>query len=534
MNLLKLSTTSILSLLVSFSLSLPAHALSVQSKSSSSFIHSIGVNTHLTYSSTPYQRFDDLILPKLQQANILHIRDGAYNQSSFFDKLKKLSSFGIKSNLIFSGNPPNEVLSILNSTQGSIESVEGANESDLPVFNFSYQSKKFPEGTRNYQKDLFNTIKSSSITKSLSVISPSMGWGENASKLGYVGDYADFCNLHSYPNIGQPPTIDLDSYFIPHSNKMCSNLPKIVTETGYHNQVNHTTGISEDMAGKYIPRLLLENFNRNISRTYLYEFINQSNNSDDQSNYGLLYSDGSPKPAFTFIKNFTNLIKDVTPNPSFTPSSLNYSLEGNTSNIHSTLLQNSKGDFFLVLWQEARSWDNNSKSSISIPPIDVKLSLTSLITQAQLFNPLLSISPFSTFTGPIDSNGKQLPLSSLNLSVPDSPIVIKLSLLSNVTSNKIIENKVTVYRDKDYKGIKQELGIGTYEANKGQLNTVGNDSISSIKVPKGLSAYICIHESQPSLCKTLPSGDYYSLPTSLNDQISLVKVSSIQSTAPSN
>jgi hypothetical protein len=82
------------------------------------------------------------------------------------------------------------------------------------------------------------------------------------------------------------------------------------TETGYHNAISNELGISDGAAGKYIPRLLLGNFKRNIVRTYLYELVNQSSDpNDDQSNFGLLRFDGSPKPAFTTIKNMNSLLK---------------------------------------------------------------------------------------------------------------------------------------------------------------------------------------------------------------------------------
>ena len=51
----------------------------------------------------------------------------------------------------------------------------------------------------------------------------------------------------------------------------------VVTETGYHNAVNDPSiehrPVSELAAGKYMPRLLLEYFNRGFGGTYLYELI---------------------------------------------------------------------------------------------------------------------------------------------------------------------------------------------------------------------------------------------------------------------
>ncbi len=280
----------------------------------------------------------------MKELGIRHIRDGAYREEEFFHNVKSLAADGIKTILIFSGNPPTEVIATAKKLSGALEAVEGPNESDLEVFNFAYKGDKFPEGTRNYQKEMYAAVKGDAATKNLPVVLPSMGWGENADLMGKLNSAGDYCNLHSYPNIGQPPTIDLDSYFIPHIKNMCDRLPMWATETGYHNVVSDELGISEQAAGKYIPRLLLGNFKRNIVRTYLYELVNQSSDSnDDQSNFGLLRFDGSPKPAFTAIKNMNSLLKE--PGAKFTPQSLDYEIEGDKQGIESVLLQKSNGDY---------------------------------------------------------------------------------------------------------------------------------------------------------------------------------------------
>ena len=545
-----------------------AQAAPVPAKSADSFVDSIGVNTHLTYGGTPYQRFDDLIIPKLQEANIRHIRDGGYNDPDFFNKIKKLSSLGIKSNIIFSGNSMDEVLSIIRSMSGAIASVEGPNESDLEFFNFSYNGQKFPEGTRNYQRDLYNTIKGNSDTKHLSVVLPSMGWGENAGKMGYIGDYGDFCNMHNYPNIGQPPTIDLDSYFIPHANTMCGEGKiKWSTETGYHNETSHDMGISEEAGGKYIPRLLLESFNRNIKRTFLYEFVNQSSNSGDQDNYGLLYNDGSNKPAFTAIKNMTTLLKE--PGANFGPGSLDYTLSGNTDDIHSTLLQKSKGEFYLILWQEVRSWDNDNKKEIPVGNREIKVNLATNISRAEVYVPKDSGSP--TLTQDAPSGGR---LSDLTVSVPDHPLIIKLvpnGVSSSGSNNGGSSNGgsstggssnggsstggsnsggssnggsstggsnsggseskpvVTAYQHSNFGGTSQTFSTGVYAANKGNFNIVGNDQISSLRVPQGYVAKVCENETQQGVCRTYEAGDHTSVGSDLNDKISYMEISAVSS-----
>lgn len=391
-----------------------------QAQSSDSFVNSLGVNTHLTYTDTAYGKFDSIIKPKLQQLGIRHIRDGGFNDPMFFDKIKQLNRIGIKTVLTFSANPPEEVVATAKTLKGALEAVEGPNESDLEQFNFSYKEQKFPEGTRTYQQDLYTAIKVDPETKYLPIVLPSMGWGQNAEKLGYV-PWGDIGTMHSYPNLGNPPTDGLDWYFIPYVRKIAGKTkPLWSTETGYHNYIKDDLGISERAGARYIPRVWLEQFNRGVKRVYLYEFINQrpDKKGDSQENFGLLRTDGSPKPSFTTLKNLISLLKD--PGGSFPLKSLDYKLSGNTTDVHQTLLQKRDGNFYLILWQEVRSWDNKKKKDVAIADRKVTLNLNTPISQVVAYQPIKSINPSWRSTG---KGGR---VKQLSINVPDHPLVLKL------------------------------------------------------------------------------------------------------------
>lgn len=250
---------------------------------------------------------------------------------------------------------------------------------------------------------------------------PSLGWGQNARRLGYL-EYGDIGNLHSYPNLGERPTYDIDSYFIPHGRRISGETkPMWATETGYHNLTSNALGISETVASKYLPRLWLECFNREIKRVYLYEFIDEQpdlNNSDKEQHYGLLRNDGSPKPAYQSIKNLITLLKE--PGANFSPGSLDYALNGNLTRVHHTLMQKSNGEFYLILWQDAKIWDNKEKRDIAVTNRNVTLTLKTIISQASVYEPIKGITPI------IQSTSLSGRIEGLRLSVPDHPLVIKL------------------------------------------------------------------------------------------------------------
>lgn len=389
-------------------------------RSADSFVDSIGVNIHLTYEDTVYGKFSNIVKPRLQELGVRHVRDGGHNEDDYINKLQQLSTVGIKSILIFQGTPTDEVLQVLAKAKGAINAAEGPNESDLEKFNYSYNGERFPEGTRTYQKELYTAIKGSS-ENYLPVVLPSMGWGENAQKLGYL-QWGDRCNLHSYPANGERPTYDIDWYFIPHGRTICGKTkPLMVTETGYHNSLKEDAGMSEKASGKYIPRLLLENFNRNIMRTYLYEFLNlrpDPTQSDKENHYGLVRNDGSRKPAYQAIKNLITLLKD--PKANFRPGSLDYKLTGNMKEVNRTLLQKSDRSFYLVIWQDAKSWDNKNKKDVAIADRKLTLNIKTPISQVVAYQPIKSVNPSWR------STGKAGRVKQLSINVPDHPLVLKL------------------------------------------------------------------------------------------------------------
>jgi len=200
------------------------------------------------------------------------------------------------------------------------------------------------------------------------------------------------------------------------AQQLCGTDKQVVsTETGYFNNRN-SPGVSEAAAGKYIPRLFLESFNYDIPRTYSYELINAFNDPNNSAmNFGLLRNDGSEKPAYVALKNLIGLLSE--PGANFTPGSLDYTLEGDTTNIHNTLLQKSDGTFYLILWQEVPSFDLQQQVDISVPEVQTTLNLSTTISEAATYDPSNSLNPTAQYTNP----------NQLALNVSDSPLVIRLS-----------------------------------------------------------------------------------------------------------
>jgi hypothetical protein len=352
--------------------------IAVQAKRADDFVSSIGVNIHLHYSDRVYKYYDSLIKPKLLELGVRHARDKAYTYDGvngnafYYQRLRDLAANGIRFNLLVSqANQygPESNLSLLDDiyewSGRSVISFEGPNEPDVSgVSNWTVSTPEF-------QKRLWQAVKGNSRIAHVKVIGPSPVW--NPGKLGDLSPWLDYGNWHPYPG-GKCPTCkdvygnSLDT-LLPHYRKPSGVKRMVITETGYHNALNVSASeghkpASERAAGRYYPRLYLEYFNRGLIRTYGYEFIDITTNSgrtNKEAHFGLLRNDGTAKPAYHAIKNMIDLLED--PGSKFTTGKLSYALTGETSNVHTTLLQKRDGRFYLAVWLEKSSWDTGMRAN---------------------------------------------------------------------------------------------------------------------------------------------------------------------------
>ncbi len=401
-------------------------ALSETARSASSFIDSIGVNTHLYYDKSVYhQKYHEIIKPKLQELGVRHIRDGGTrNLNGYLDRLKELKQLGIGATLIFDprGGTPQQGVQLIKELGNVVEAAEGPNEYDLSG------DANWVSVLRAYMQQLYQSVKSDSQTQNLPVLGPSFTSPEAYQAVGELGAYLDYSVLHNYfaghhpgtPGWGGGGYGSID-YALNLARQNAGSKTAITTETGYHNAINTQDGhrpIPEKIARKYIPRMYLEQFNHGIFRTFSYELIDINNNPQRElphENFGLLRNNGSAKPAFINLRDLINLLKDS--GAQFTPSTLNYSLVGDTTNIHHTLLQKSDGEFYLILWQEVAGFDLNSKQEIVVPPKKIKLVVNKGFTNAKVYLLNKSLTLVNQYTNP----------TSFKVNVPDFLTIVELN-----------------------------------------------------------------------------------------------------------
>ena len=346
-------------------------------KQADSFVDTFGVNVHLTYTATPYVKNFPLIQQSLISLGVRHIRDGLIDTTwqPYYDHLNQLGTRGVKADLVTDvGQTAQLLTSYPARVSQAIESYEAPNEYDnRGVSNWASNLRKF-------QQLLYTTVKGNQATAKYPVLGPSLTSPDAFAAAGDLAAYMDSGNLHNYFGGHHPGTSgwgDGGYGSIPWNTK----LAKVVdgtkslytTETGYYTILTQQ-GIPKAIEGRYAPRVLLEQFNAGILRTYFYELIDEaSNTTNPEANYGLLRYDGSPKPAFTALQNVISLLKD--PGPQFAPGGLIYRLSGSTENVHQCLLQKRDGSLYLLLWLEVSSYDPNAQRAIAITPQSVGIHL---------------------------------------------------------------------------------------------------------------------------------------------------------------
>jgi hypothetical protein len=402
-------------------------AAEVRARQASEFINSIGVVTHLDRNNV-YGQFNNIIKPRLIELGIKHIRDPFIPQAPSAEQrqVDLYNSAGIKTLLLANpkhGTAQETVAYVKRVGPEKFVAIEGINEPD----NF-IRSSTWVGITRNFQRQLYEALKSDPATAHLPILGPALTKVSNANALGDLSAYMDYGNIHPYYGGRNPETRGWGSNdygsitwgFRLMAKPVSQSLAVWATETGLHNAESAEGNFPytpEDIAALYLPRQYLYFFSRGIIGSYTYEFANSGTNmSNKEHNFGMIRNDGTPKPAYYALKNLITLLKDTS--DSFSPEMLNYSLEGDLSEVYHLLLQKSDGTFYIAIWVGKQDWNPKKKLRTFSSPQNVSLKLGTAVRDAAIAVP---------------NDGTQWITAPIN----DSTI--------NVTAS----NKVTIIRLKD-------------------------------------------------------------------------------------
>jgi len=396
-----------------------------RARSADALVDSIGVNTSLSYENNPYVTGYPTVRAVLIDSGVRHIRDGMIDTPKqwFYDRLNELGRAGIHSTLV---TPPDASARLIQSYPAripdSFEAYEGPNELDLNG------GPNWIAVARQFQQFLYVTVKGNPATARFPVIGPSLTSPQAYRAVGDLSRYLDFGNMHNYFAGRNPGSDGWGSagfgssygsivYSLGAAAQTSNNKPVISTETGNCTRPGGAFNVTLTVQGRYLPRMFLEQFNRGVSRTFDYELLDEG--SLEFSGCGLLTNGLAPKPAYNALKRLIGLLAD--PGPTFSPGTLAFSLGGNTTHVHHTLLQKRDGSFFLALWIELPSYqpsDSGTGREVAVSPQRMSVD----------FGPAVRASSISSF----DDGG------NLSTSQVSSVNTIAIDLTDRVTVVRLI------------------------------------------------------------------------------------------------
>jgi hypothetical protein len=363
-------------------------------------VGSIGVNTHFSYlGDRQYEPSFGTVKQKLAELGIRHIRDGVDDRSAAYDKVNELyRDLGVTALLGFntravdpdkegdvpwdgSGRPDfdaiDDKLAVIKTYYPeSCDGIEGINEYDIT----NEGDPDYGQTMLAYQQELWRQVQADDLLKTKPVLGLGLAYYYNAPNVPELGGYLTFGNMHPYPG-PYPPTRELDVN-ISATASISGGKALWATETGYQNNPDQYLYIPAEVSARYGPRLAAEYFRAGVARTYYYELIDEPGGG---IKFGFLDENLNEKPIFGPMKNMIALLEDG--GEPFTPGSLGYSWEGDTTNVHDLLLQKRDGRFYLLVWQEVPGYDPDNDAILNPPGRNLRLNLAKAASSIKIYRP---------------------------------------------------------------------------------------------------------------------------------------------------
>jgi hypothetical protein len=356
-------------------------------------VDSVGVNTHLHFRDTSYVRRWDSLRDILIHSGIRHVRDGLIDTTwqPYYAHLNELGAAGIGATLITQWDQSPELLASYPSRVRKIDAYEAPNETDLSG------TQDWPARLRSFQQTLWRAAKA--LPSALPVIGPSLTSAQAFTRLGDLSDFEDFGNMHDYTGGRNPETpgwgvrsIFSGTYGSVPYNQMIARYASskhrvIATETGYFTDPSEKQGIPENIAGRYVPRLILEHFLLGVPRTFFYELVDEGGQPGKEGHFGLLGEDLREKPSFVALRSLLTAMED--PGPAFTPDAPAIDVRSGPADMRWKAFEKRTHVVIIALWRASSNYDVDKHAVLVVPPADASLSVRGVPAQdvtARVFN----------------------------------------------------------------------------------------------------------------------------------------------------
>jgi hypothetical protein len=359
---------------------------SEQAAQTQALVDTAGVNTHLTYTNTPYYTAWPQIFSSLRTLGVKHIRDGYFSTSAepqIATEHQQLAQAGITTDYVvpYGASIKPQSMEQFAGQVWDMEAIEAPNECDI----MGDCGGGGLLGIANVIA-ILPSLMTAAQNLHVPLMGPSFGLQTSYPQTGNLASLMTLNSLHLYfggRNPGNPGWGAYDAqgnsygslaYWLNQSNVDAPGITPVITETGYLSFPSTTTPytVPNSVAASYVPRTLLLAFKYGYQETFFYQLLDEPSS---QPGYGLLNSDLSPKPAFTALSNLLSLMSDA--GGSFSPGTLSYQLAGGNPNLQHVLFQKSDGSYWLALWLEEPSWNPATAQPISVAPENIGIELGS-------------------------------------------------------------------------------------------------------------------------------------------------------------
>ena len=410
----------------------PRKVTGVMPDAADSLPQNTGVQIHVSFLDTVYESQWEKIVPQVERLGIRFFRSLITEWPEFMNgrvyaKIRDMREIGLNIMGVFDPDHDGSTIDKMNSTL--IDRICGYLDNNPPKSWGGPNEPDNPGGggwvadTRAYQKALCKAVKGSAVGSRAPVRGPAFSnVGDPASDVGNLSAFMDQNDFHPYTSGRQPDDEFLDAG---EGSKLYATEPVgplkpiVASECGYHTALDQAPGVGQDpvsetVAARYIPRLVMEMYRRRIICS-IYELMDDPERGQlpQEHRFGLLTPDATPKPAYDSLRRLLNLLEDKDGRPDLEP--LEYNIYGDEAYVHSHLFRKSGGAYYLVLWQERPSWNPETRTPIDVPEKSINIRLP-YAHDAKVYRTLDRDEPVETYSG----------TKSVEVSVPDSVIVVEL------------------------------------------------------------------------------------------------------------
>lgn len=419
-----LSTTALLStaaLLVIFGAN-AAPAETVTPLRAADVRSGIAINTHVNYLDTAYAKPAEVV-KALHYIGIDQVREQAptpwNNGSAPLDTYVQMAKQGIHFDFIALGGEADfgktisQAADLNTRVPGLVTALEGFNEID-GNHNFDWFGQKGTPGGVASQKALFAAAQKSAPLKDVFI------YDLTGAELmpESLKDRADYANIHLYPQNGFAP----DGWFTQMGDMAhAKHNPLVVTEFGYASNLESgwlVIGVGQVGQAKGILSGLFSGFEHGVSRTYLYELLDQKPDPDNKErewHFGVYDNQYRAKVAAVALHNVTSLLYDGgTRARTFNVRPFDLNLQGLPATGHKVVIEKADGTTVIALWNEQLFWDRATGKPVQQPPVAVTVGLPMGARPTGVYDPLQGDQPVKTFK----------PLQPVVVDVTDHPVFL--------------------------------------------------------------------------------------------------------------